>query len=67
MLISNNIRNRKSITNLKDPSTNKLACKRNEVANILNIINTLQLSVKNYLVAIQIQTHNLLNFYVISM
>ena len=36
MLISNNKKSRKSITNLKDPSTNKLAYKRNEVANILN-------------------------------
>ena len=35
-LISNNKKHQKSITNLKDPSTNKLAYKRNEVANILN-------------------------------
>ena len=33
MLISNNKRNRKSITNLKDPSIKKLAYKRNEVCN----------------------------------
>ena len=36
MLISNNKKSRKSITNLKDPSTNKLAYKQNEVANSLN-------------------------------
>ena len=36
VLISNNKKSRKSITNLKDPSTNKLAYKRNEVANVLN-------------------------------
>ena len=36
MLISNNKKSRNSITNLKNPSTNKLAYKRNQVANILN-------------------------------
>ena len=63
-LISNNKKHQKSITNLKDPSTNKLAYKRNEVANILNkhfatIGQKLSSNIPD--------SNNLLNIYVISM